>query len=82
MAAGVIQTLECVCDQLGLTRMSLVSYSGHAPQFLASFTPSGMIFIPSVGGVSHHPDEYTDWDDVINGTNVLLHAILQTAGGV
>jgi N-carbamoyl-L-amino-acid hydrolase len=36
----------------------------------------GMIFVPSVGGISHSPRELTSWDDVENGANVLLHTIL------
>ncbi len=76
LAAGFVEAFEAVCDHIGLTHTRLVSYAGHAAQVLAHFTPSGMIFIPSVGGISHHPNEYTEWDDVVNGANVLLHAIL------
>ncbi len=79
LAAGMIQLLEGVCDDLDLSHKRLVSYSGHAPQILADFTDTGMIFIPSVNGISHHPDEYTDWPDVVNGANVLLQAILRLA---
>lgn len=59
--------------------MELVSYAGHDAQMMSSFTPSGMIFIPSVNGISHNPKEYTEWDDVVNGANVLLHTVLQMA---
>jgi N-carbamoyl-L-amino-acid hydrolase len=38
-----------------------------------------MIFVPSVGGISHAPDEWTHWADVENGANVLLRAIAQVA---
>jgi N-carbamoyl-L-amino-acid hydrolase len=37
----------------------------------------GMIFVPSVGGVSHSPKELTHWSDCANGADVLLHAILE-----
>ena len=36
----------------------------------------GMIFVPSVGGISHSPKELTRWPDCANGANVLLHTIL------
>jgi N-carbamoyl-L-amino-acid hydrolase len=36
-----------------------------------------MIFVPSVGGISHSPKEFTPWSDCANGANVLLHAILR-----
>ena len=42
--------------------------------------PSGMIFIPSVDGISHHPNEFTEWSDVVNGANVLLQTILTLTG--
>lgn len=42
--------------------------------------PAGMIFCPSVGGISHSPKEYTKPQDVVNGANVLLHTILGLDG--
>ena len=76
MAAGVIQAIEQSADALGLSHMRLVSYAGHSAQVLGPVTPSGMIFIPSVGGVGHHPSEFTPWEDVVDGANVLLRSIL------
>jgi N-carbamoyl-L-amino-acid hydrolase len=81
LAAGMIQRLESVCADLNLTHKRLVSYSGHSAQILADFTDTGMIFIPTVSGISHHPDEFTEWDDVVNGANVLLHTVLRIAQG-
>jgi len=40
---------------------------------------AGMIFVPSVGGVSHAPDEWKHWQDVEAGANVLLTSALQLA---
>jgi N-carbamoyl-L-amino-acid hydrolase len=40
-----------------------------------------MVFVPSVGGVSHDPRELTHWEDCINGAAVLLGAALELAGG-
>ncbi len=79
MAAGVIQTIESAADALGLTHMQLFSYAGHSAQLLSPLVPSGMIFVPSVEGISHHPKEFTEWPDVVNGANVLLQTILQMA---
>jgi N-carbamoyl-L-amino-acid hydrolase len=39
--------------------------------------PTGMIFVPSVGGISHSPEEYTRPGDIVKGANVLLHTIIQ-----
>jgi N-carbamoyl-L-amino-acid hydrolase len=58
-----------------LTTKRLPSGAGHDAQTLAPLTPTGMIFVPSVGGVSHDPREYTAWEDVVNGANVLLRTV-------
>jgi hydantoinase/carbamoylase family amidase len=80
MAAGLIQDIEHAADSLGLSHMRLFSYSGHSAQILARLIPSAMLFIPSVEGISHHPQEFTEWSDVVNGANVLLQTILSVAG--
>ncbi len=67
------------CDALGLTHMPLVSYAGHDAQSLADLCPVGMIFVPSVAGASHSPRELTQWEDCVNGANVLLQAALRLA---
>jgi N-carbamoyl-L-amino-acid hydrolase len=56
------------------------SGAGHDAQALAGITPSGMIFVPSAGGVSHDPREHTAWKDCVNGANTLLHAALELCG--
>ena len=50
-------------------------------QVLGKFTPAGLYFIPSVGGRSHCPDELSRWKDIETGTNVMLHTLLELAGG-
>jgi len=65
--------------RLGLSTLELPSGAGHDAQALAQVTPSGMIFVPSTGGLSHQPGEHTPWDDCVNGANVLLHAALELA---
>ena len=81
MAAGLIQAIEQSADALGLTHMPFFSYAGHSAQIFSKIMPSGMIFIPSVDGISHHPREFTEWSDVVNGANVLLQTILNVANG-
>ena len=66
---------------LDLGTRELISGAGHDAQALAAVTPAGMIFVPSVGGISHDPDEHTRWDDCVNGANVLLTAALAVARG-
>jgi len=79
MSAGFISTIESVCADYAIPALRLVSYAGHAGQFTAKITPTGMIFIPSVDGIGHSPREYTEWDDIERGANVLLHTLLRWA---
>ncbi len=60
----------------GLKTMRLPSGAGHDAQQIAKLCPMGMIFVPSVGGISHSPKELTTWEDCANGANVLLRTVL------
>lgn len=83
MAGRAVLEIEKACERLKISCMRMPSYAGHDAQIMSSFTPSGMIFIPSVGGISHTAREFTEWRHVIQGANVLLHAALgiaQTSG--
>jgi len=64
---------------LGLKHTFLPSGAGHDAQCLAQICPTGMIFVPSVGGFSHSSEEFTEWEDCVNGANTLLHAALMLA---
>lgn len=61
---------------LGLSTLSLPSGAGHDAQSMAHVCPMGMIFVPSAGGVSHAPHEYTSPEEVTRGADVLLGALL------
>jgi len=62
---------------LALSSQVMPSGAGHDAQDLARICPMGMIFVPSVKGISHSPAELTRPDDVTNGANVLLQAVLR-----
>jgi len=66
-------------ETLGLAHTFLHSGAGHDAQCLAPICPTGMIFVPSVGGFSHSSREFTEWHDCVNGANVLLQAALLLA---
>ena len=61
---------------LGLSSRVMPSGAGHDAQAMAQLGPMGMIFIPSVGGISHSPKEFSKPKDIVNGANVLLRAVL------
>jgi len=62
---------------LGFTYKLMQSGAGHDAQEIAWIAPVGMIFVPSVGGISHSPKEFTKAIDMANGANVLLQTILK-----
>jgi N-carbamoyl-L-amino-acid hydrolase len=71
--------IQEAAEQLRLETMPLISRAGHDAQALASLCSVGMIFVPSVGGTSHSPDEFTPWKDCVNGANLLLQTVLRMA---
>ncbi len=64
---------------LGLSQQRMTSGAGHDAQMLARICPSSMIFVPSVGGISHNPAEHTAQEDLIAGANVLLASLTELA---
>jgi N-carbamoyl-L-amino-acid hydrolase len=69
--------IEAAAASLGFTTMRLPSGAGHDAQVMARLGPMGMIFVPSVGGISHSPKELTRWTDCANGANMLLETVLR-----
>jgi N-carbamoyl-L-amino-acid hydrolase len=65
-----------VATSLNLSHRAMPSGAGHDAQEITNIAPTGMIFVPSVGGVSHSPKELTSQHDMANGANVLLQTVL------
>lgn len=76
MDEEVKRAIEAASKDLGLSVRHMPSGAGHDTMCLAQITRPGMIFVPSVGGVSHSCKEWTEWKDVTNGANVLVNALL------
>ena len=74
--------VESAARDLDLTYHRMPSGAGHDAQAVAHFAPMGMVFVPSVGGLSHHPDEYSRPEDIEAGVNVLLGALLKADSGL
>jgi len=73
------KSIEAACGALGLRSRRLPSGAGHDAQAMASLGPMGMIFVPSVGGISHSPKEFTRWEDCACGADVLCQTVLDWA---
>lgn len=72
----VTGTVATAADLLSLPAMPIVSGAFHDAMFLADHCPTGMIFVPSAEGISHHPDEFTHRDDLAAGARVLTESIV------
>jgi N-carbamoyl-L-amino-acid hydrolase len=57
----------------------MISGAGHDAKYMNHIAPSGMIFVPSIGGKSHCPEELTSWEDIEKGVNVLLYVVYALA---
>jgi N-carbamoyl-L-amino-acid hydrolase len=68
--------IAAAATSLGLSHRLMPSGAGHDAQDMTHIAPTGMIFVPSVGGVSHSPKEFTAPEDMANGVNVLLRTVL------
>jgi N-carbamoyl-L-amino-acid hydrolase len=71
------EIIENSAQSLGLSSRRMPSGAGHDAQSIALFAPVGMIFVPSVDGISHAPEEFTEPQDITNGVNVLLRTLLE-----
>ena len=75
----VVSLVESTAESLGLSVQRMPSGAGHDAQILADVCPSGMVFVPSVKGISHNPAEHTEPDDLTAGANVLLNTVVALA---
>jgi len=69
--------IEEAAEELGLASLRMPSGAGHDAQSIARIAPIGMIFIPSAGGISHSPLEFSRPEDVRNGASVLLETLFR-----
>lgn len=76
---AMVEIVEASARELGFPTRKLYSGAGHDAQYLAAVCPTAMIFVPSKGGLSHCPEEWTDFQDIANGCNVLLQSALKLA---
>lgn len=75
----IVALLQELADARNVPALLLSSGAGHDTQFMARMAPAGMIFVPSIDGISHAPEEATGWPDIEAGANLLLHAVARLA---
>lgn len=79
MAATVQEEIEKACKDQGIPYRYMLSGANHDANSMSHLTDTGMIFVPSKNGISHHPEEYTSWEEIEDGINVMLHTVLNLA---
>lgn len=72
---AIVETIEHVAQDLKFSYQKLVSRAYHDTLFMAQICPTSMIFVPSLKGYSHRPDEYTAPEDIAKGVAVLAHTL-------
>jgi len=77
--ASVLQAIEAVAAELKLPIRRMTSGAGHDAQMMARICPTAMIFVPSVGGISHNPREFTERKHLQIGADALLRTMLRLA---
>ncbi len=77
---GVADLIARTAVKLGHSCRPMTSGAGHDAQMMARLCPTAMIFVPSVGGISHNPAEHTEPAHLAAGADVLLHTLLELAG--
>ncbi|MGH7656408.1 MAG: M20 family metallo-hydrolase [Gemmatimonadaceae bacterium] len=81
-APALRAAIATAATALGLTHKLMPSGAGHDAQDLAQIGPVGMIFIPSIGGISHAPKEFSRAADITNGANVLINTVVALDGSL
>ncbi len=75
----IMQTIEDAAARQDVKSLRMPSGAAHDTQMMASLVRSGMIFVPSKEGRSHSPAEWTAWEDIETGANVLLNTLYKLA---
>ncbi|ANL28000.1 N-carbamoyl-L-amino acid hydrolase 1 [Rhizobium phaseoli] len=78
---NIVDLIEKAAARRGHTVRRMTSGAGHDAQMIARIAPAAMIFVPSLGGISHNPKEKTPDEDLVAGANMLLDVVKQIAGG-
>jgi len=75
--AALHERLSHHAGRLGLKRRTMVSGAAHDAMVMADFAPTGLVFVPSRGGISHAPEEWTDYDQLARGVDVVFLAVCE-----
>jgi len=80
--ADCVEAVRAAAEAQGFAHRDIVSGAGHDAVYMARIAPTGMIFVPCEGGISHNEEENATPEDCAAGCDVLLAAVLEKAGVV
>ena len=73
-----VKKMQRICDELGYSHVLINNGTGHDSMIMTDFVDTNMIYVPSRnGGVSHCPEEWTDYESIKKGADVLLHLVME-----
>ena len=75
----LVDMLEGFAKERGYSYKRMASGAGHDASYLSAVAPTAMIFVPSIGGKSHCEEEYTKYEDIERGANLLLDMVIARA---
>jgi N-carbamoyl-L-amino-acid hydrolase len=76
---GIVETIAGVAREMEIASLVMASGAAHDTQMMAGLARAGMVFVPSKAGRSHSPAEWTPWEDIETGANVLLNTLYRLA---
>ena len=79
MAENIVARQLAICERLGLKHRLMQSGAGHDAMVMAGIAEVGLVFVPSLDGRSHCPEEWTDYEQLQKGVEVYLHTVLEVA---
>lgn len=71
-----VDIMENICKKLDYKYTIINNGTGHDAMIMTDFAPTNFIYVPSKDGISHHPDEWTDYEDIKKGIDVMMHLVL------
>ena len=79
---NIIKKLENACEKENTPYIKTISGAFHDSMLVGEFAPVAMIFVPSKNGISHSPEEWTNFADIAAGTDVLADTLIELANEI
>ena len=75
MSHNIIKIMKNICSELGYSYETINNGTGHDAMIMTDIAPTNLIYIPSKEGITHHPEEWTDYENIKKGADLMLHLV-------